>query len=469
MTARIWGKNSLPDDILCLIWEELPLEDLLYASHVCRHWRLGTLGNPRLWSRLELYAYDSEWGDDFEEEYARRMAEGETVHSSIIWLGGTVSNIEFLQHVLPRSGTLPLTLDITVAPSAPDAVFNAELEELLDLAAPRLKVLRFAAYPTVVTATFVEQRRSYPILRVLTVRDPARGDRPWNRPVVDVGFLGDSTPQLVRLGLHTDFHVQQGMACDRLEDLSCTVKSVCDIEALLLSAKALQRFKCRCLPTNSQGLGLEPDSSSSTKRRVHYAISAIPDVRFITRMGNDLAEEVFGAFASSQHARLRLDFLFENNSVPLQLHACRQLSCARHVTIKVDDDAIIIKALDDAERMLRIVLEGVLAVGLGHAIDWERVDALPALTELRVDSELWPSVGQKFPSCPQLGCMRVNIRQDGDIDALLGCRPLPHLVQGGELLIESDMPMCVTGSKALALLETVGGSRLSLAGGITWS
>ncbi|KZW02687.1 hypothetical protein EXIGLDRAFT_829203 [Exidia glandulosa HHB12029] len=47
----------LPDEVWCMIWQDMPLVDRLRITHVCHDWRQLALGSPRVWCTVDLWFY----------------------------------------------------------------------------------------------------------------------------------------------------------------------------------------------------------------------------------------------------------------------------------------------------------------------------------------------------------------------------------------------------------------------------
>ncbi|EJD36067.1 hypothetical protein AURDEDRAFT_174825 [Auricularia subglabra TFB-10046 SS5] len=52
--ASVLGRQ-LPDEVWCMVWQELPLSGRLKATHVCRSWRSIALRCPRVWSYIDFW------------------------------------------------------------------------------------------------------------------------------------------------------------------------------------------------------------------------------------------------------------------------------------------------------------------------------------------------------------------------------------------------------------------------------
>ncbi|KZV87431.1 hypothetical protein EXIGLDRAFT_723707 [Exidia glandulosa HHB12029] len=103
--ARLAATRRLPEEVLCMIWRLLCVEDRVKVSHVCSSWRSLALNTHRLWVELDFHSavHDSDCCCSLCEHFK----DDDGIRT---WTPPSVTNLGICCNVLARSESLPLVV-----------------------------------------------------------------------------------------------------------------------------------------------------------------------------------------------------------------------------------------------------------------------------------------------------------------------------------------------------------------------
>ncbi|KZV81828.1 hypothetical protein EXIGLDRAFT_755338 [Exidia glandulosa HHB12029] len=156
--GRLASTANLPNEVLCMIWQLLCVEDRVEVSHVCSSWRSLTLDTPRLWAELHY----SSLREDLCFISSRPLDDSLT------------TNIAICRKVLPRSRSVPLIMHLEFTCDVTPFEHMVDITEALKPYCHRLESLFFdVEMPKDVDKFFDHLSSPLPKLRTLHCR--ARG------------------------------------------------------------------------------------------------------------------------------------------------------------------------------------------------------------------------------------------------------------------------------------------------------
>ncbi|KZV80211.1 hypothetical protein EXIGLDRAFT_845743 [Exidia glandulosa HHB12029] len=121
--ARLAPAACLPDEVLCMIWELLCVEDRVKVSHICSSWRSLAINTPRLWGELDLYSAVHN-----KPCFCSLCGPHAKVTSVPRWNPPSVTNRSVFRNVLARSRSLPLSVRIEFI------LDDTPIDEILEIA-----------------------------------------------------------------------------------------------------------------------------------------------------------------------------------------------------------------------------------------------------------------------------------------------------------------------------------------------
>ncbi|EJD45007.1 hypothetical protein AURDEDRAFT_124879 [Auricularia subglabra TFB-10046 SS5] len=423
----------LPDDVWSLVWEYLPLEDLLSASRVCRTWRAVALANSRLWAQLSLHARDG-WDPRC---VCRYPGEPRTIV--------TISNLQLLRQILPRSRSHTVSLYARIDYLHPDVapVFLAGFLDFLRVVSPRLGVFHMHCEDQFFPGTTFDNALQFPALRELNLSLPTpecANSGPGGGDGYGISFDRASFPMLSRLALHPEFRPLCHVPCPELRILVCTVDELRNITGPLLSACTLDCLICRC-DDGSDDLTTNPALLS--------ALHCIPDVKITVWFAQDIVGRFFDILGDSRSQRLaihfvRIDCVDEDSFTP---RACRRVASATHLTVRhsMEDcnESIIIMLEDESGRTTNIVLDDFYETP-DPAVDWCLIASFDHLASLRVDAPVRLHVMCNFPVCPQLSDVTLVLHTSDDLDDFIAADWVFPVPNNARLTLSSDTAISVS-------------------------
>ncbi|KZV81826.1 hypothetical protein EXIGLDRAFT_755337 [Exidia glandulosa HHB12029] len=155
--GRLASTANLPNEVLCMIWQLLCVEDRVKVSHVCSSWRSLAIDTPRLWAELDFCCVEH---DDL------CLCSFCRPHSSIVVPRPT--NLGICSKVLPRSRSVPLSVHVEFARD--DTPFDdiVDIAESLEPHCQRLEGLFFVTQKSNDVADFLNNLSGpFPTLRTL--------------------------------------------------------------------------------------------------------------------------------------------------------------------------------------------------------------------------------------------------------------------------------------------------------------
>lgn len=101
-------QGRLPDELWCVAWRDLPLEDRIAVTRVCHKWRALALACPRVWCRLDMCS------SLHSENCACQNCPDPRSMSERLYLTHPtpLANLHLIDLVLPWSKSLPLALEV---------------------------------------------------------------------------------------------------------------------------------------------------------------------------------------------------------------------------------------------------------------------------------------------------------------------------------------------------------------------
>ncbi|KZW01840.1 hypothetical protein EXIGLDRAFT_829760 [Exidia glandulosa HHB12029] len=161
------GRAGLPDELWCIIWGHLSMEDRVRVTHVCSAWRQLAVGTPRLWCSLDFYSslHNSRCSCDRCDFLYHRDATCDRCNDDLL-VGR--SNIVLVTALLPRSQQLPLHLHVDAQHDETDKCVLDELTTALLAHAHRLELISINSEDEHAVLHLLNGLRpSLPALRVL--------------------------------------------------------------------------------------------------------------------------------------------------------------------------------------------------------------------------------------------------------------------------------------------------------------
>ncbi|KZW01829.1 hypothetical protein EXIGLDRAFT_760431 [Exidia glandulosa HHB12029] len=134
------ARAGLPDELWCMIWGHLSMEDRVRVTHVCGAWRQLAVGTPRLWCSLDLFSSRHDVDCDCDRCSFLQDEDAICDRCDDYLLVGR-SNIVLVTALLPRSQQLPLHLHVDAPHCNTDGDVLDELAVALLAHAHRLEVI----------------------------------------------------------------------------------------------------------------------------------------------------------------------------------------------------------------------------------------------------------------------------------------------------------------------------------------
>ena len=157
------AQNALPDELLCMVFQHLPMADRFGITRVCRDWRSSAIDCPTLWTEVEFYASTHENHCDCD------LCEADERNATCDGCGRRVpdqlNNLDAVRTLISRSAQLPLMVDITVLGKAQ----ISEIAKMLWPIAPRIQQLHLTLDEPELLGAFFRHFDALPMLRALVV------------------------------------------------------------------------------------------------------------------------------------------------------------------------------------------------------------------------------------------------------------------------------------------------------------
>ncbi|KZV97625.1 hypothetical protein EXIGLDRAFT_764278 [Exidia glandulosa HHB12029] len=268
----------LPDELWCLVWQDLPLIDQLAILRVCHAWRTLALASSSVWStvdvNLDLHHYDChcEPCREDRQDFRKRYLVSNTIPS-------TKTNLHLIPRALSLGKNVPLTIEISdIASNSNDDAYEY-LGELLQLHAHRLRAMHLDLQDSWVTQHLLEAVEPLNALQTFSVTcsaEPCNVHEPHH-----IATRAIACPRLQYLRLPKCLLWQQGFedSMTALRDLWCGVQSLSDIAFILDVCVNLS-----CLTLDLHEELDHPEDPAMTPatlhRHVHERARALKDVAF---------------------------------------------------------------------------------------------------------------------------------------------------------------------------------------------
>ncbi|KZV91882.1 hypothetical protein EXIGLDRAFT_769475 [Exidia glandulosa HHB12029] len=146
----LWRR--LPDELWCMIWRDLPMNDRMRVSHVCSAWRKLAVSTPHIWRSLEVVS--------------ERIRSGPQCKSKACPSVQERNNMQLVSLLLKRSLRIPLHMRVLI--TWPDQAIMGDLAKLLLRHVARLEVLHFDTVDGNMPQEFLDYFLNFPSLRTLT-------------------------------------------------------------------------------------------------------------------------------------------------------------------------------------------------------------------------------------------------------------------------------------------------------------
>ncbi|KZV80214.1 hypothetical protein EXIGLDRAFT_845746 [Exidia glandulosa HHB12029] len=166
--ARLATIARLPGEVLCKIWELLPIDDRVAISHVCSFWRSLAINTLGLWTELDFHT--SVHDDSCNCSACSKQGTRSALNRD--WIPGR-TNLGVFRNVLSRSGLLPLTVGAEFRIDATPFGHARDLAKCLQPHLHRLEILSFHVQSPGDLAWFFDGLSSpFPKLRELRCTSP---------------------------------------------------------------------------------------------------------------------------------------------------------------------------------------------------------------------------------------------------------------------------------------------------------
>ncbi|KZW01342.1 hypothetical protein EXIGLDRAFT_745133 [Exidia glandulosa HHB12029] len=377
--------RCIPDELWCMVWQDLPLADRISITRVCHTWRNLALGSPHVWSLVDAVMNIHHPGCDC-NKCTTRFAER---YFALRHPAFAESNLHFVKRALELGKNSCITLHVSDTMEMSDTQAHMYLGQLLKPHSSRLKAVYLNMFDNWGVRVLFDDLLSFPALRTPTVS--CANDSCSNGPrLLASGVL--ELPTLEELVLPTCISLRGCLPlCTSLRTLSCTVGDTSDIVGILGNCPALSQLNLELLYNldDSTGRSVPPDrllDARNTSRR-------IPDItiRGIRPTRNEA--DILQIFSAPEIETL---CLWYTSSEGPSLHALQDVAahCAGEIVacscIKTDLCYIFnltLGTLKSRQFVLRVDPDDTTSL-------WKAWKVLGpgACSHLIVDCKLWPTL-----------------------------------------------------------------------------
>lgn len=389
---------KLPDELWCMVWEDLPLADRVRVTHVCHDWRTLALGTPRVWRCIDYWFYrHNEACTCIECAF-----QGDSSRS-------VRTNALLVSLALPRS--VPLELDIFLGDKGTDHRENifcpsdtvSYLSNLLLPHKGRIRTIYADVYNAQSLTTLLDELREFPALTSLVATAAADGRANLGARLTNERL---SMPKLERLSL------TNGWAAATCEQ---SFPAVTNLKATYGWCTSLRRLIEACPKIAFLDIGMTKWIGNGNDRgsdELAECISALPAVR-ISGMLDLLAKYV--VFMGSPPADVEYAFVGNHDFCTASTDLCwGGLEGIERLTCTTDGHTVHVRAYGagGARRTLSFPFYKDVEV-------YCLIDSLPSLAALRIIAVEWP-VWRVFadfvPVLPAVERLSIYFPLDPDLD-----------------------------------------------------
>ncbi|KZV98408.1 hypothetical protein EXIGLDRAFT_763558 [Exidia glandulosa HHB12029] len=212
-------QSLLPQEVWCLVWQELPLFQRVRVTHVCHFWRTVGLASHQLWRNVDIcpaaaasdarseaeFYPNSDLEDDYVEGHTFPLNQAQ---SNVATMTTVRTSIQMLEEILPRSGSLKFHLVIQARMDGYGDYSSRHLARIVKPHVERLSSLHIAFSDTDCATVFLQEVQPFPALRVLTTEFVKENHRPLHNSKFNLKNFGrrdeeDAFPVLETLVLDT--------------------------------------------------------------------------------------------------------------------------------------------------------------------------------------------------------------------------------------------------------------------------
>ncbi|KZW01339.1 hypothetical protein EXIGLDRAFT_745131 [Exidia glandulosa HHB12029] len=410
-------QSRIPDELWCLVWQDLPLADRLSITRVCHTWRTIAHGAPSLWRFLDLVvdAHNSECDcqqcvDDIRKSRIAMQAQRPSK-----------TNIHLAYHALKLGKQALVVLEVT-----DDTQFSNDdayrfLGRVLSPHAHRIRAVYLQMVDNEIIDLLFDSIQSFPALRVLHM---LCGDDPQSQNEFTSSPL--SAPLLEELVISRsvlwDSAIPTGHMFARLHTLRC---SICLAEEALRLLRVCPGLQCVRFDVDLTVVG-EPGLAFVDLDEARLLAGRIPDVT-LGGLKASIEAAYLDIFAISEIKSLSL-WYYQNKSPSLR--AVQNL--ASHCT--GDSVTCACAAVGDYTAFKidvglsthRLLMQSTKRHTLHRT--WQALGAKIA-TELIVDFDLWPILftGDNVEPMAQVTMFSVLLWKFDDVTAFLASESLLRL------------------------------------------